>query len=151
MRRIVLGALILCLVLPLGVRAEDKPAADQHAAPAAELKLPAHVETHHGLQLGEKSLAYIAVAETIPLSDGKGETSASIFTTAYLADGAAAASRPVAFVFNGGPGAASVFLHFGALGPQIFQMPGNGAPPVPPVKLVGKPNSWLGFHHLVFI
>src|SRR5438067_4077644 len=150
MRRIVLGALVLCLVLPLGVRAEDKPAADQHAAPAAELKLPAHVETHHVL-LGDKSLAYTAVAETILLSDGKGETAASIFTTAYLADGAAAASRPVAFVFNGGPGAASVFLHFGALGPQIFQMPGNGAPPVPPVKLVGKPNSWLGFHHLVFI
>jgi carboxypeptidase C (cathepsin A) len=146
-----LGALVLCLALPLGVRAEDKPAADQHAAPAAELKLPAHVETHHVLQLGDKSLAYTAVAETVPLTDGKGETTASIFTTAYLADGSPAASRPVAFVFNGGPGAASVFLHLGALGPQILETPGNGAPPVPPVKLVDNPNSWLAFTDLVFV
>jgi carboxypeptidase C (cathepsin A) len=146
-----LGALFLCLALPLGVRAEDKPAADQHAAPAAELKLPAHVETHHVLQLGDKSLAYTAVAETIPLTDSKGETTASIFTTAYLADGAPAGSRPLAFVFNGGPGAASVYLHLGALGPQVLETPGNGAPPSPPVRLIDNPNSWLAFTDLVFV
>ena len=159
-----LGALLFCLLLPLSVLADDKPSAggqltaheeDRHPAasvPAAagEARLPAHVETHHVLQLGDKSLAYTATAETIPLTDGKGETTAAIFTTSYLADRAAAA-RPVAFVFNGGPGAASVFLHLGALGPQIVETPGNGAPPMAPVKLIDNPNSWLGFTDLVFV
>ena len=149
MRARFLGALLLCLALPAGARADDKPATPN--ASAAEIKLPAHVETHHVLQLGDKSLAYTAVAETIPLTDAKGEQTASIFTTAYIADGAPAATRPVAFVFNGGPGAASVFLHLGALGPQILETPGNGAPPTPPVKLIDNPNSWLAFTDLVFV
>ena len=40
-------------------------------------------------------------------------------------------ARPVSFVFNGGPGAASVFLHLGALGPRIMETPGKrrGAEP----------------------
>ena len=48
------------------------------------------------------------------MTDEKGRTTASIYTISYLADSAATAERPVAFVFNGGPGAASVFLHLGA-------------------------------------
>lgn len=155
-----LSAVLLCLWLPLAARADDKPAAsgpmsaqteERHApAPSEAPKLPAHVETHHVLQLGDRSIAYTAIAETIPLTDAKGETTASIFTTSYLTDHAPA-SQPVAFVFNGGPGAASVFLHLGALGPQIVETPGNGAPPVPPVKLIDNPNSWLGFTDLVFV
>src|SRR5262249_25569486 len=58
--------------------------------------------------------------------------------------------RPITFVFNGGPGAASVFFHLGALGPEILQTPATGAVPGPPGHLVDKPATWLGFSDLVF-
>src|SRR5215471_12133970 len=84
-------------------RADDMP------APV----LPAHVETHHAIRLGQRTLEYRAIAETIGLTDAKNAPTASVYTVAYLADPAAGAARPVTFVFNGGPGAASVFLHLG--------------------------------------
>src|SRR5436309_4546026 len=98
--------------------ADDKPGS---AEP------PQRVETRHSTTLGNHSLDYRAIAETIGLTDQKGEPSASIFTVSYLAEPAAGERRPVAFVFNGGPGAASVFLHLGALGPRILDTPATGA------------------------
>jgi carboxypeptidase C (cathepsin A) len=114
-------------------------------------ELPARVTTHHTMSLNERRLDYEAVAETLPVTDTKGNTTASIFTVSYLTDGENASARPVSFVFNGGPGAASVFLHLGALGPQILQTPENGAVPTPPVHLVDNPATWLGFTDLVFV
>jgi carboxypeptidase C (cathepsin A) len=96
-------------------------------------------------------LDYRAVAETIGLTDRKGEASASVYTVSYLADAAAGQKRPVAFVFNGGPGAASVFLHLGGLGPRILETPASGAAPSPPVHLVDNPSTWLVFTDLVFV
>src|SRR5712691_7655149 len=90
--------------------------ADDKAAPST-FELPARVETRHTINLPGKlpgqPLDYRAVAETIGLTDQKGEASASVYTVSYLADAPAGQQRPVAFVFNGGPGAASVFLHLG--------------------------------------
>ena len=57
----------------------------------------------------------------------------------------------MAFVFNGGPGAAAVFLHLGALGPRILETPPTGAVPSPPFMLVDNPNTWLAFTDLVFV
>jgi carboxypeptidase C (cathepsin A) len=57
----------------------------------------------------------------------------------------------VAFVFNGGPGAAAVFLHLGALGPRILETPPTGAVPSPPFTLVDNPHTWLAFTDLVFV
>ena len=107
--------------------------------------------THHTMGLNERRLDYEAVAETLPVTDAKGNTTASIFTVSYLTDGENGSARPVSFVFNGGPGAASVFLHLGALGPQILQTPENGAVPTPPVHLIDNPATWLGFTDLVFV
>src|SRR6266581_5547073 len=124
--------------------ADDKPAA---AAP----ELPARVETRHTINLSGQALDYRAVAETIGLTDRKGEATASVYTVSYLADPPAGQQRPVAFVFNGGPGAASVFLHLGALGPRILDTPASGAVPGPPMRLVDNPSSWLPFTDLVFV
>jgi carboxypeptidase C (cathepsin A) len=124
--------------------ADDKP------APGA-VEPPAIVETGHSITLGGQSLDYRAIAETIGLTDQKGEPSASVFTVAYLTEPAAGERRPVAFVFNGGPGAASVFLHLGALGPRILETPASGAVPNPPVSLVDNPSTWLAFTDLVFV
>ena len=72
-------------------------------------------------------LAYTATAGTLSLFDQSGERSAAIFYTAYVAKNAEAANRPVTFAFNGGPGAASAFLHLGLVGPRIAEFAGNDA------------------------
>src|SRR5579875_1507451 len=88
------------------------------AAGTAALPLPARVETHHTITIAGHRLDYDAFAETFALKDSKGATTAEIFTVSYVLAGAPG-SRPVTFAFNGGPGAAAVFLHLGALGPRI--------------------------------
>jgi carboxypeptidase C (cathepsin A) len=127
-----------------GAYAQDKPA----VAPADP---PTRVETRHTAALSGRSLDYRVVAETIGLTTPKGEPSASVFTVSYLAEPAAGRPRPVAFVFNGGPGAAAVFLHLGALGPRVLDTPASGAVPPPPFGLVDNPSTWLAFTDLVFV
>ena len=55
------------------------------------------------------------------------------------------------FLFNGGPGAASVFLHLGGIGPRRLAVNPDGTWPPPPVGLVDNPLTWLAFTDLVFI
>jgi len=143
MRRILPLVALVFVLWPAGPRADDKP--PPHPEP------PARVETRHTITLAGRRIDYRAIAETIGLSDAQGAPTASIYTVAYLADAAPGALRPLAFVFNGGPGAASVFLHLGALGPRIMATPGDGSLPAPPVRLVDNPSSWLAFTDLVFV
>ncbi len=137
----VVSLLLLAILWAPASRADER----------ANGELPARVATHHTMTLHERRLDYEAVAETLPVTDAKGNTTASIFTISYLKDAENGSARPVSFVFNGGPGAASVFLHLGALGPQILQTPESGAVPTPPVHLVDNPATWLGFTDLVFV
>ncbi len=142
MTKIILTVYVLLSVcIACGVRADEKPNGD----------LPGRVATHHAIMIGGAKLDYEAVAETLSVTDAKGATTASIFTTSYLADTAAGNQRPVSFVFNGGPGAASVFLNLGGLGPRIMETPESGAVPSPPVRLGDNPASWLAFTDLVFV
>ncbi|MBV9554481.1 MAG: septum formation initiator [Alphaproteobacteria bacterium] len=112
---------------------------------------PARVETRHTIQLPQHSLDYRAIAEMLRLHDAKGNDAASMFTVSYLAEPKPGEARPVAFFFNGGPGAASVFLHLGAVGPRVVQNTPTGAVPDPPVRLVDNPSTWLDFTDLVFV
>ena len=137
------AALLLAATAAGPAGADDKPAAG--AEP------PARTETRHTITLAGHPLDYRAIAETIGLTDQKGEPTASVYTVSYLADAPAGQKRPVAFVFNGGPGAASVFLHLGALGPRILETPPTGAVPPPPFRLVDNPSTWLAFTDLVFV
>ncbi|HZU87738.1 MAG TPA: septum formation initiator, partial [Stellaceae bacterium] len=123
------------------------------AAAAAEnpaSSLPARVETHHTITLAGRPFNYDAIAETFALKNDKGATTAEIFTISYLRSGVAD-GRPITFAFNGGPGAAAVFLHLGALGPRILDTPESGAVPSPPFHLVDNPATWLPFTDLVFV
>jgi pimeloyl-ACP methyl ester carboxylesterase len=75
---------------------------------------------------------------------------AEIFHTYYrLAE--AKGRRPLSFVFNGGPGASSAYLHVGGLSPRraLFKPDGNLEPP--PVRIVNNPESWIAFTDLVFV
>ena len=76
--------------------------------------LPGDSVTEHSIDLPSGKLAYTATAGTFALFDQSGERSAEIFYTAFVVKSAnAAAARPVTFVFNGGPGAASALSQFG--------------------------------------
>ena len=112
--------------------------------------LPAASVTHHAIQLGETSLAYSAEAGTLPIRDASGKTTAKMFYVAYTADGTHEA-RPLTFVFNGGPGAASAYLNIGAVGPRIVAVDADGSIPPPPARLTNNPGTWLAFTDLVFV
>ena len=112
--------------------------------------LPADAVTEHSIQTKSGKLDYTATAGTFALFDASGDRSAAIFYTAYVAKPANAAARPLTFVFNGGPGAASAFLHLGLVGPRLaeFGMDGHDAANV---RLLDNPDTWLAFTDLVLI
>ncbi len=129
----------------------DQRQNDQRQAPPGPgvlRLLPPDAVTQHTIGIAGGKLDYTATAGTLPLYDQSGERSAAIFYTAYVAKGADPASRPVTFVFNGGPGAASAFLNLGLVGPRIaqFGMTGHDGSAT---KLQDNPDTWLAFTDLV--
>lgn len=107
-------------------------------------------QTKHTLSLSDQQIRYTASAEWQTLFEQE-KPIAEMFHVAYLAETDDASARPITFVFNGGPGAASAYLHMGALGPKRIQFGVNGRLPKPPVRLVDNLESWLSFTDLVFI
>ncbi len=108
--------------------------------------------THHVVHLGGRPLEYTATAGRLAIKDESGKIKAHIFFVAYTKDGQKDLSRrPITFAFNGGPGAASVFLHLGALGPTRFDMTTEEKTLVPPYAGISNEQSWLDFTDLVFI
>ncbi len=110
------------------------------------------IVTSHQLELADQTLAYTATVGKMPLKDEKEKIAAQIFYTAYTLDAETdPAERPLIFVFNGGPGSASIWLHMGALGPKRVDMGEEGFMPPPPYKLVDNAHTWLDLGDLVFI
>ena len=108
------------------------------------------------ISLGGRVLAYRAVAAFLPVAaisidDKRGDPEAAIFTTSYLLKDADPRTRPVCFAFNGGPGAASVFLNLGALGPKRVAINDDGTMPLPPYVVTDNPQSWFEHFDLVFV
>jgi carboxypeptidase C (cathepsin A) len=86
------------------------------------------VQTKHTVKIGGQEIKYTATAGTILLKLEDGTPKASVFYVAYTKDDAGdLTKRPVTFTFNGGPGAASIWLHLGAFGPRRVQMGDAGA------------------------
>jgi carboxypeptidase C (cathepsin A) len=121
-----------------------------HNAPGVLALLPGDAVTEHSIDLPSGKLAYTATAGTFALFDQSGERSAQIFYTAFVAKSANTAARPVTFVFNGGPGAASAFLNLGLVGPRIAQFGPDGRD-ASKVRLTDNPDTWLPFTDLVLI
>ncbi|MFC2108722.1 S10 family peptidase [Candidatus Bipolaricaulota bacterium] len=110
------------------------------------------VETKHELTVNGQTLKYTARAGVIPLKDEFDEAEAEVFFAAYELDGAEACStRSLTFVFNGGPGSASIWLHMGALGPKRVVMEPEGWMPPPPFRYEDNQHTWLDQTDLVFI
>jgi len=131
-----------------GRRAAETPAtqgvAEQH-------KLPPDSTTKQTLELPGRSLAFTATAGSIRLFDQKGEPQADIAYTSYQLDGTDPATRPVTFVFNGGPGAASAWLQLGNSGPWRLAINADSVTPSASPDLKPNAETWLDFTDLVYI
>lgn len=100
---------------------------------------------------GERIRYSVTAGETF-LEDNAGNPVASIFSTAYIADGLTdPRTRPVAFVFNGGPGSASLWLHMGVFGPQRLALPNAVDDGAAPYDIVENAYSILDVADLVFV
>ena len=124
--------------------------AQTRSGPGVLRLLPGDSITEHSIQLASgKNLAYTATAGTLALYDQSGEQTAAVFYTAYVAKGTDDTPRPLTFGFNGGPGAASAYLHLGLAGPKILQFGDRNDAAT--AQLRANPETWLEFTDLVMI
>src|ERR1700733_11697969 len=142
---------------PEAPAADAKPAGDAKPAekpaatpglPAMEPPLPPDAHVEQSIQMEGKTLHYTVTVGTLPVRDSKGALSGEVVFTAYMMDGK---DRPVTFALNGGPGAASVYLNLGAIGPKHVKFGDQGDSPSDPATLTDNPGTWLDFTDLVFI
>jgi carboxypeptidase C (cathepsin A) len=154
------AAALLALTSPSRLVAQDlekseksEKEAKPEAKPAPEPKEESSV-TEHAIKIGGQSIAYKATASTTLIKDDKGEPTASIFTIAYTRtdkDVKDMSQRPIAFVYNGGPGSSSIWLHMGAFGPRRVVTTDAGPTPPPPFKMVDNAECLLDKTDLVFV
>jgi carboxypeptidase C (cathepsin A) len=106
--------------------------------------------THHTARIGGQQISYTATAATYLIRADDGTPKASMFYVAYTKDGQDPAKRPVSFVYNGGPGSASLFTHMG-MGPRrvVLTADGHGMPA--PYEVVDNEDSFLDATDLVFV
>ena len=112
---------------------KDKPPSDK-----AEWITKDHTATIAG-----QEVKYQSTVGFIPIRNVRNEQLGKIFFTAYHRTNAPAGKRPLTFVFNGGPGSASLWLHLGFVGPKRVKMQPDGFMPAPPYELVPNDESLL--------
>ena len=135
-----------------GAAAPAKPA--EAPKPPAN-PLPANKSVPQTITVNGKTLHYTATVGTITLKANTPEAkpTGQVVYTAYTLDGQKDAThpRPVTFAFNGGPGASSVYLNLGAIGPKHISFGNQGDSPSDSPVLTDNPGTWLDFTDLVFI
>lgn len=144
---------------------EHQPAAPASSkeAPSADFKpealppLPPDASVEQTVTVNGEALHYTATVGTVPVynitdpNKPEQKTGEVVFTS-YIQDGLKnPADRPITFAMNGGPGAASVYLNFGAIGPKHIEFAEQGDSPSDPPRLTDNPGTWLPFSDLVFI
>ena len=100
-----------------------------------------------------KVLHYTATVGTVTLKASDDKPTGDITYIAYVLDTPKDQphNRPITFALNGGPGASSVYLNLGAIGPRHIPFANEGDSPSDPAILSDNPNTWLDFTDLVFI
>jgi carboxypeptidase C (cathepsin A) len=111
------------------------------------------ITTQHQITLGKETIQYTARVGFMPIRNATtGVSEGHLFYIYYAKDGVTdKAKRPVWFMFNGGPGAATIWLHMGAFGPKVVKLNPDGLAPPPPYSYVDNPNCLLDASDLVFI
>ncbi|MFS0738128.1 peptidase S10 [Sphingomonas sp. 1P06PA] len=152
-RSMLLAATMLAFTAPaIAQDASDAKAADAKKEAAKDIPPPTVSITRQTGTFGGTRIAYRAIAGETYLKDKDGTPTASITSYSYIKEGPVDPRRPVTFLWNGGPGSGSLWLHMGAFGPKRVVIPSDarddGAPPYP---LVDNPESLLDVTDLVFI
>lgn len=155
MRKLPLVIALAALLLGNASAADkkDKSAPDEQKPEAALLK-PQASTSEGSVSVEGKRISYNAVAGTIVLhgkGDKENEPTASVFYVAYFKKGEDASKRPITFIYNGGPGSATVWLHMGAFGPRRVVTSDDTHTPAAPYQLVNNQYSLLDASDLVFI
>ncbi len=144
--------ILLLAALPLAAQGRGRGGFGPQGHPFDISKTdPAPIVTHHQIQINGKTYAYTATTGRMPVADAKGDTEAHIFFVAYTLDGAEPGSRPLSFIYNGGPGEPAIWVHMGGFGPRRIVLNADGTLPPPPYRLVDNQESWLPFTDMVFI
>jgi carboxypeptidase C (cathepsin A) len=164
-RRFILGASSLAMAFALflpplfaqephadSASATQAKPADTKTAPEANPPKEEFSSTDHTIRLGAQTVPYKATASTTLLKDDKDEPVASIFSIAYTrTDVKDSSQRPIAFIYNGGPGSASLWMHMGAFGPRRVVTQNAASTGSGPYQLVDNENCLLDKADLVFI
>lgn len=146
-----LAALLLAGFHHPALAADTKPPAAAAPGDGNGFHLPPFPADAHVAQsttVDGRTLKYTATVGTLPVRDDTGKVIAQVMFTAYTMPGK---NRPVTFAVNGGPGASSVYLNLGAIGPKKVNFGVQGDTPSAPATLQDNPGTWLGFTDLVFI
>ena len=128
-------------------RTKDKDKKDAAEAPAVETK----VETKHDWTAGARTVHYTATAGTLLIKDEDQKPIGTMFYVAYTEDGVAPGSRPITFLYNGGPGSATLWLHMGSVGPVRVVTDSPKATGPAPFGVVPNQYSLIDKTDLVFI
>src|SRR5882757_3366186 len=148
------GTLLLALT-PVALHAQEKETKTLEKKNPAEPTPPPPKEesssTDHSIKIGGQTIPYKAVAQTIMLKNEKEEPQALIYSTSYFRTDSKDPARPISFIYNGGPGSASVWLHMGAFGPRRVLTANAESTPPPPYKLQDNAGTLLDKTDMVFI
>jgi carboxypeptidase C (cathepsin A) len=158
----IVGSLLMTCALPSAAQGRGGPPPQQQAPPPASPEATPRVETagtaeekisqtSHTIRVDGREIKYTATTGTLPIRLDNGQVAARMFFVAYTKDGEDVKSRPVSFLYNGGPGAATIWLHMGSFSPKHVQMADEGFQPAPPYKLVDNENTLLDVSDLVFV
>lgn len=108
--------------------------------------------TSHSITIDGRAISYRATAGTLTIRDDAGRAAASMFYVAYVAHAdKSAGKRPVTFLFNGGPGSASLWLTVSGLGPKYAVTDAPRATGPAPYTFAPSPHSLLDKTDLVFL
>lgn len=153
------AAILLLALASLALRAQERT--QEKETKTVEKEKPAETTpppkeessvAEHSIKIGGQTIPYKAIAGTILLKNEKDEPQALIYSTTYArTDAKDLSQRPISFIYNGGPGSASVWLHMGAFGPRRVVTASADATPPPPYKVTDNAYSLLDKTDMVFI
>src|SRR5437867_2288313 len=152
--------ILLATVFAAPLPAVQRPAAAvatsdrDTTAKAAPTPIPNETSsaTDHTIRIGGQLIPYRATAATMLLKNEKDEAIGALYYTAYTrTDAKDPSQRAISFIYNGGPGSASAWLHMGAFGPRRIVTTDAAFTPPPPYQVVDNQSSLIDVTDMVFI
>lgn len=152
LRRLLVAAIVCaCVTAPPRVTATAQDPQRPGTSDDTDVREYAPVTRRQTGVFNGAKIAYTVTAGRQPLTGPDGSVDAQVFYVAYVKDDAPAATRPLTFLMNGGPGAATAWLHMGGVGPRKVALNADGSVPAGPTRLTDNADSVLDRTDLVFI